>query len=624
MENLVYLLSSHPSCIEGVSLARSEGRWRVKEEYPVSWQETPAESGSGGSRNTSASVDIQAWGDRIERFIEAHGWKDNPIVFLVPAEDIVCRTLSFPFQAPRKIRQTLRFELEGELIEDLDTMRFSTSIRTQGTDSADVLVLLTESTRLSRLQKICLDRDLIIRNVDCSAYALSRSISRQHGAKPASSQNGIPTEEKTKTQFQIYLGAEETFVNTIHDRELSDITIYPNRIFQLLRDIGDAGTPREFMKQFAQDSESPDLPPFPGRKVYQELREELRWLCAQITRHLRGKEFMNDCSISIHGLFAPAIEWDGIRFKLRTFPLPEANTMSEGRTLGHSLPDSPEQAFLEDGFLFDDEEDGEETIPSTLEALMDEAIKRSESDAESEENGLSFPPVALSAQSQPATVVLHSTLLSLEGRNSWGVLGEAKDPLFDLHENHELSLYSDSTPWRRFIHRHRGSVALAVFMFLLLGSALAGSTWLRIQSLNQEIKWVGQLVKTELRQVFPDETDANSTEMLEKLKDKIRQRRNVIEVSAKFATRSFRNLEFLNTISQLLDDTEGFRIDQLEYGKGRFSISGSISSYDQLQLLKNRLRELEPFAGRRIVESNRKSADGIIYRISIDLQKQQE
>ena len=71
--------------------------------------------------------------------------------------------------------------------------------------------------------------------------------------------------------------------------------------------------------------------------------------------------------------------------------------------------------------------------------------------------------------------------------------------------------------------------------------------------------------------------------------------------------------------STLLDLDAPFQVDSLEYAPERFSLSGTIDSYDRLQLLKNNLEEFEDFKGRDIIESNRKSPEGIVYRITIEL-----
>ena len=80
-------------------------------------------------------------------------------------------------------------------------------------------------------------------------------------------------------------------------------------------------------------------------------------------------------------------------------------------------------------------------------------------------------------------------------------------------------------------------------------------------------------------------------------------------------------MSFLKNISALLSEDTPFQVDSLEYAPERFSVSGTIDSYDSLQILKNNLQEIKEFRGRRIVESNRKSPDGIVFRISVDFKK---
>ena len=107
--------------------------------------------------------------------------------------------------------------------------------------------------------------------------------------------------------------------------------------------------------------------------------------------------------------------------------------------------------------------------------------------------------------------------------------------------------------------------------------------------------------------------------MLLELKEKIEQRKAYIENSKKFESREYHHLSFLKNVSSLLSEDAPFQVDSLEYGPERFSLSGTIGSYDRLQILKTNLKSIEEFKSGNIVESNRKSPDGIVYRISIDL-----
>jgi len=107
--------------------------------------------------------------------------------------------------------------------------------------------------------------------------------------------------------------------------------------------------------------------------------------------------------------------------------------------------------------------------------------------------------------------------------------------------------------------------------------------------------------------------------MLLELQEKIQKQKSYIENSKKFEKRDYKNLLFLKNISALLEVDAPFEVDSLEYAPERFSLSGIIDSYDRLQILKNNLQEIEEFKGKRIIESNRKSPEGIVYRISIEL-----
>ena len=69
----------------------------------------------------------------------------------------------------------------------------------------------------------------------------------------------------------------------------------------------------------------------------------------------------------------------------------------------------------------------------------------------------------------------------------------------------------------------------------------------------------------------------------------------------------------------MLDENASFQVDSLELAPERFSISGTIDSYERLQIFKKKLEEIDEFYGKRILESNRKSPDGIVFRILIEL-----
>ena len=64
--------------------------------------------------------------------------------------------------------------------------------------NSEALILLIGKERLKQLQQLCLERNLLIRNVDCSAHALYRTVTSRD--KNVSMGGDV---------FQIYLGGDE-------------------------------------------------------------------------------------------------------------------------------------------------------------------------------------------------------------------------------------------------------------------------------------------------------------------------------------------------------------------------------------------------------------------------------
>ena len=137
--------------------------------------------------------------------------------------------------------------------------------------------------------------------------------------------------------------------------------------------------------------------------------------------------------------------------------------------------------------------------------------------------------------------------------------------------------------------------------------------------LEEEVARAEHLVKSEIRRTLPGNKSEKVDQMLVELRKKINNRKDAIQISKRFEKREYRNLHFLKKISTLLDDDSPFQVDSIEFSPERFTISGTIDSYDRLQIFKKKLEVMDEFYGKRILESNRKSPNGIVYRISIEL-----
>ena len=349
----------------------------------------------------------------------------------------------------------------------------------------------------------------------------------------------------------------------------------------------------------------------------------MRLLCAKLTLHLRIKNYSSGSQIEVHGILGPIIKWDGVKFMIRSFPLPEAEAFTE-RSVDNSIISVSSKDSVKDEITTRQQTDGK--APGTLEELMVEAKHREKSnekiqndDDEIEIETTEEMPENLKTSRVPESVNPQASLLSLIGRIHWGVLGELRKEAELFLESHRLSLHHESTPWRGFLRRNRVAVAVAASLMFIISVSLGWQTKTQLNLLQQEIARAERLVQSELRLALPQTSASGVNAMLMELEEKIKRRKVYIEISKNFEKRDYHNLRFLKYISALLSEDAPFQVGSLEYVPERFSFSGTIDSYDRLQILKNNLKEIEEFKSKRIVESNRKSPEGIVYRISIDL-----
>ena len=539
MENVFYLVSAHSTCIEGLCLSKKNHDLLITGDT-IGF----SESESSDSGETSVPETDQ-WTVKIREFLDQQQWRDHAISFLLPAEDVSFRKITFPFQERKKVEQALPYELEEELMSDLSENAYSTQVYTMSEQNSEALVLLMGKQRLKQLQKLCLERDLLIRNVDCSAHALYRSML-----------NGETRFPETGDVFQIYLGGDEAFMNTIRDGRLDEIKIFPNRIPLILqKHLASVGNSLPaFLQNFVKHADNVDLADEDNEKIesFTQLKQELHRLCSQLTLHLRIKNYIYESQIEIHGILGPMIKWDGVVFKVRSFPLPESDAFAERSGNNELVSDRSSHAVK----LYPQK--GGKT-PDTLEELMKEAKQREESegepskDEESAENK-SSEKIRKDQQSssQLTSVNPQSSLLTLLEREHWGVLGELRDQAELFVESHQLSLYHESTPWRRFLQRNRGAVAVAVGLMIIIFTGIFWQTKTKLDLLRQEIAKSDRLIQTELRRAVPKTSASGLNSMLLELKEKIEQRKKYIGISKDFERREYNNLNFLKSISSLL------------------------------------------------------------------------
>ena len=149
MDNVFYLVSAHTSCIEGIRLSIKNKHVNITQDIVGFSAEEEDSAGKNGS-------DSEQWAAKIGKFLDGQQWSNHAITFLLPAEDVTFRKLSFPFQERKKVEQALPFELEEELMGDLAETAYSVQIQSTTEQHSEALVLLIGRKRLQQLQQLCL------------------------------------------------------------------------------------------------------------------------------------------------------------------------------------------------------------------------------------------------------------------------------------------------------------------------------------------------------------------------------------------------------------------------------------------------------------------------------------
>ena len=148
MENIFYLLSVHTTYIEGICLSKKNNNVIITKDYVGFSTERSVDTVE------TSRTETEQWAAKIGEFLDQQQWRDHAITFLLPAEDVTFRKLTFPFQEQKKVEQALPFELEEELISDLSEFIYSKKVQPLAEQNSEALVLLINSKRLKKIQEI--------------------------------------------------------------------------------------------------------------------------------------------------------------------------------------------------------------------------------------------------------------------------------------------------------------------------------------------------------------------------------------------------------------------------------------------------------------------------------------
>jgi hypothetical protein len=377
----------------------------------------------------------------------------------------------------------------------------------------------------------------------------------------------LPHDWKIDKCFQVYIGVDECFISALYEGDLMTVKSFPNHIFEVVESHYQQSEEQNAIKlreKLADNTEN--LKP---------IKHELIWLCSQINLFLKSNvEDYSTISISFHGVFASLFDWQNQRVLLKT--------------------NQVHQQILE------------RADPQT-------SLKHLQS---SEAIGSKSIDDQQSVTMVDSKIRIRGTNELLD-RNPWGILGDMPICFPNFLDKHPLSYFSQGTPVQRFVKQNPlGLTAIILLSMIFLGS-LGGNSFLQIRTKQQLITHSERQIQQQILQILPN-LSLQTDQAISHLKKLITQRTNELQLSDNFEVRNYISLKFLERLTNLMEADMKSSLERIEFSSDRFSMNGAIDSYENLQKLKSKLEFFPEFKEKSMIESNRKSQEGILYRITID------
>ncbi len=204
MDPNYYVISLAPGCIEGLKVGvEKKGSAFCDETYSKLWE-------------NDLILDSE---QNLEQFIKFHGWNQGYVRAILPASLVSTRSISFPFNDPKKIKQALHFKIESELLQELDSVQLAYQIILSDQD-AEVIVYTTSKSEIERLDQVISHYNLLLYEVSFYGHALLHT---------------LPQVIDENDYYQVYLGVEEVFVNCIKNRQLVKNKFFQTQFLDILK-----------------------------------------------------------------------------------------------------------------------------------------------------------------------------------------------------------------------------------------------------------------------------------------------------------------------------------------------------------------------------------------------------
>ena len=213
MDRRTYVLSTHPGCIEANYVER-----RGSEINLLTRLDSQFFFLKGSGSDAEATI-LEKFDKNVNDYIDSHPFKDNRVLFVLPSEEITFRTLIFPFQDIRKIKQVLPFELGNEILGHLEDYHYTYQVKLVDNGQAKALVQLVAKDKRDFLVDFCAKKNWELQGILSSASLLAGL---------------LPHDWKVGNCFQVYVGVDECFVSVLYKGDPFTVKSFPNRIFEVV------------------------------------------------------------------------------------------------------------------------------------------------------------------------------------------------------------------------------------------------------------------------------------------------------------------------------------------------------------------------------------------------------
>lgn len=209
--------------------------------------------------------------------IESKGWGGIPAAVCAPAGSVSYRSLHFPFADPKRIAQTLPFELEGKFAQPIEDLVVDHVPAASGDGTGLGIVAAQSLTQAEAIKDRFKEQGVDVRTVTCGAFAIAQ-VAAALGV-PAKYEGEVPGTHKPVT-LVMDIGHRATEIAVLSGHKIVGARSFRVGAFSICRVLAKHGDSREISEINLHDplteGEAGALEP-----VSREVERLMHWLSAE-------------------------------------------------------------------------------------------------------------------------------------------------------------------------------------------------------------------------------------------------------------------------------------------------------------------------------------------------------